>query len=235
MPATKAVTKPRTVRGIKMSNLIASVEVLGQAIDKNHPELKKGETIYVVQSSPRMTKLGHFAPGRWKTMSANGKGDRDVHEVALVAEFLDRKAAGAAGDDNVAFDLAEVVLHEAAHALAHVRGVKTTSGGGRYHNSAYLGVAEEIGLAVSKTASYGYSQTALLSETKTKYRKEIAGIKKALRMYRKADPKGHGKKTDRNYVSCSCSCGRTIRMSKTTLAEGDIYCGQCQQEFGAEN
>ena len=38
------------------------------------------------------------------------------------------------------------LLHEAAHALAHARGIKDTSRQGRYHNKHFKTLAEELGL-----------------------------------------------------------------------------------------
>ena len=40
------------------------------------------------------------------------------------------------------------LLHEAAHALAHARGIKDTSRQGRYHNKHFKTCAEQLGLAV---------------------------------------------------------------------------------------
>ena len=45
-----------------------------------------------------------------------------------------------------AHDVLGTLLHEAAHALAHARGIKDTSRQGRYHNKHFKTLAEELGL-----------------------------------------------------------------------------------------
>ena len=45
-------------------------------------------------------------------------------------------------------DVLGVLLHEAAHALAAARGIKDTSRQGRYHNTQYKTLAEELGITV---------------------------------------------------------------------------------------
>ncbi|WP_297495484.1 hypothetical protein [Pseudonocardia sp.] len=38
------------------------------------------------------------------------------------------------------------LLHEAAHALAHVRGIKDSSRQGRWHNAKFKALSEELGI-----------------------------------------------------------------------------------------
>ena len=52
-------------------------------------------------------------------------------------------------------------FHEAAHAIACQRGIKDTSRQGRYHNSRFKAIAEEVGLDVSRDPEWGWSVTAL--------------------------------------------------------------------------
>jgi hypothetical protein len=54
-------------------------------------------------------------------------------------------------------DVLGTLLHEAAHALAHVRGIKDTSRQGRWHNARFKALAEEIGIQVTRDASIGWS------------------------------------------------------------------------------
>lgn len=42
------------------------------------------------------------------------------------------------------------LLHEAAHALADVRGIKDTSRQGPWHNARFKALAEELGIEVVK-------------------------------------------------------------------------------------
>lgn len=76
---------------------------------------------------------GHHWPACWITSPTE---DRDG-ELFIAGELL-------AGGGRVVI---EVMLHEAAHALAASRGIKDTSAeGNRYHNKRFVALAEELGL-----------------------------------------------------------------------------------------
>ena len=75
---------------------------------------------------------GHHAPGRW-----NAAGEQYA-EIMISGEGLRRAPA----------DVLGTLLHEAAHALAHARGIKDTSRQGRYHNKHFKAHAEQLGLTV---------------------------------------------------------------------------------------
>ena len=77
-------------------------------------------------------RWGHHAPGRW-----NVAGEQ-LTEIMISGEGLRRTAR----------EVLATLLHEAAHALAHARGIKDTSRQGRYHNTKFKKCAEEVGLAV---------------------------------------------------------------------------------------
>ena len=58
-------------------------------------------------------------------------------------------------------DVLGTLLHEAAHALAAVCGIKDTSRQGRYHNTKYKMLAEELGLTVAFEPTIGWSITSV--------------------------------------------------------------------------
>ena len=62
------------------------------------------------------------------------------------------------------------LLHEAAHALAHLRGIKDTSRGGRYHNAEFRTLAAEVGLDAAQVGTLGWSDTSLTEDTRAAYR-----------------------------------------------------------------
>jgi hypothetical protein len=70
----------------------------------------------------------------------------------------------------------EVLVHEAAHALATARGVKDTSRGGTWHNERYKALAEELGLIVSKTGRGGWDSTMPGSALLANFRRQLAGL-----------------------------------------------------------
>lgn len=81
-----------------------------------------------------MLRLGHFGAERWRL----GADERTVPEVFIGGEGLARGAS----------PVLATLLHEAAHALASVRGVQETSRRGQYHNKHFRALAEELGLHV---------------------------------------------------------------------------------------
>ena len=56
-------------------------------------------------------------------------------------------------------DVLGTLLHEAAHGVASTRSIQDTSRQGRFHNTRFRALAEELGLAVAKTGSIGWSAT----------------------------------------------------------------------------
>ena len=77
---------------------------------------------------------GHHWPERWVL---DGQDQPRAPELFIAGELL--SAGGRA--------VVEVMLHEAAHALATRRGIKDTSAAGnRYHNKRFVALAAELGL-----------------------------------------------------------------------------------------
>ena len=77
---------------------------------------------------------GHHWPERW---ILDGQDQPRAPELFIAGELL--SAGGRA--------VVEVMLHEAAHALATRRGIKDTSAAGnRYHNKRFVALAAELGL-----------------------------------------------------------------------------------------
>lgn len=185
----------------------------------------------------RGMKLGHFAANVWTN------GETDVHELFVGAEGLQRGAAS----------LMATLLHEAAHAAAENRGVKDTSRQGRYHNSNFKSIAEELGIEVSHDDSLGWSHTELPDSTAKEYQAEILDLDASITAYRhgfemfmnlptgttgtagveKMPKVSNGRKSNNNGVSAKCACGRRIRVSASVLEMGGISCNICGEEFTA--
>jgi hypothetical protein len=67
------------------------------------------------------------------------------------------------------------LVHEAAHALGTVRGIKDTSRGGQYHNKRYRDLAVELGLSVERN-THGWSLTKPTPALLSRYRPLIRAI-----------------------------------------------------------
>lgn len=128
------------------------------------------------------------------------------------------------------------LLHEAAHALAHERGIQDTSRQGRWHNTRFKELATEVGVTVEKDARIGWSPTTVPDATRAGYATALAQLGAALRLHRSAEA-GEGGTTGKKKSPppCVCDCGRRIRVAPAVLAAGPITCGACGSDFAPED
>lgn len=192
--------------------LIESLNNAFVSIRKNHPELPNA--VLVVGASGRKRNgavHGHFSPDVWTAKNA-------THEIMLSGESLARGAEATLG----------TLLHECAHLLAAVRGIKDTSRQGRFHNKRFKALAEELGIEVHRDPTIGWSVTTLPRAAETKYRAELSLMRKALKGHRieQTGPKSPAKLTLK--VWCDC---RSITLPQSFLDKGEIRCEECGQLF----
>ena len=116
-------------------------------------------------------KLGHFAAARWE------------HPDGVLAELF----VGGEGLRRGGREVLATLLHEAAHGVASTRRVQDVSRGGRYHNARYAALARELGLAVARTGSIGWSDTAVPDATAAAYAAELAALGGALTAWRRSE------------------------------------------------
>ena len=76
------------------------------------------------------------------------------------------------------------LLHEAAHALAHARGIKDTSRQGRYHNKHFKTHAEELGLTVEHDDRNGWSASTITTATQLAYARQLDALTEAMTLWR---------------------------------------------------
>ena len=158
------------------------------------------------------TRLGHHAPGRW-----NVAGEQRA-EIMISGEGLRRSAREVLG----------TLLHEAAHALAAERGIQDTSRQGRYHNTRYAQLAQELGIEVGKNPSLGWSLTTVPDHTARDYAAQIRALQDAMILWRQAEtPTGTTRRASNGFIAAVCPCGRTIRAAASTLAAAPITCEAC--------
>lgn len=200
--------------------LVAALEQAWADIRAQHPELP---TVVVILGAGSIggpksgLRLGHFASMRWH------HGDDRLPEVFIGGEGLARGP----------LDVLGTLLHEAAHALADVRGIKDTSRQGRWHNARFKALAEEVGIEVTKDSRIGWSPTAVPDRTRELYAPTIRVLGAALRLYRASEtPAQPGK--SKSPPPCVCACGRRIRVAPSVLETGPITCGICDTEFEPE-
>lgn len=214
------------------SPLVATLELAWDSIRNHHPEIAQAVIVVASGTSGGPARWGHFAASRWRR-TVDGA---DLAEILVAGEGLERPPVEVLG----------TLLHEAAHALAHARGVKDCSRQGRYHNRRYRQLAEELGLAVAEVPSIGWSGTAVPAATAERYAAELEQLSAAMVLSRRAEGRqsqgiesggeegseaGHATPAAPAKGSASCPCGRRIRASAATLADGWIGCGLCGGEF----
>jgi hypothetical protein len=200
--------------------LVTALDRAWAAIQARHPEVP-AVVITLGAGSGRRDglKLGHFAPDRWER--AGGR----LPELFVGGEGLARGAR----------DVLGTLLHEAAHGVAGARQVQDTSRQGRFHNTRYKALAQELGLAVAKTGSIGWSQTTVPDAIAALYRPELRRLEDALVAWRHAEGRGRGgRASSNNGVAARCQCGRRIRIAASVLAAGPVTCGLCGTDFEAD-
>ncbi|WP_432190449.1 hypothetical protein [Streptomyces sp. Tue6028] len=132
------------------------------------------------------------------------------------------------------------LLHEAAHGLAAVRGIRDTSRAGRYHNRRFLALAREVGLVHwGETAGpRGFSTVRASPATRIQYQETIERWDQAMASIgsplgspfggpaSRKRSSGGGKR-----VKAACGCGRILYVVLSVLVIAPITCQACQKPF----
>ena len=202
------------------SPILKILEETWLEIRRWHPDIPPAVIIIASGTEGKQARLGHHAPGRWNVAG------QQYAEVMISGEGLRRTPHEVLG----------TLLHEAAHALAHARGIKDTSRQGRYHNKHYKTCAEQLGLAVEHDQRNGWSATTIADVTKIAYARQLADLAQAMTMWRHGETAtGPATKRSTNLIAAACPCGRSIRVAASTLAEAPITCQACDGDFQAKN
>ena len=143
-PVTSTTLTTPSPDGPAISAVVRVLEDTWSAIRARHGEVPAVVIIIASGTDRKQPVWGHHAPGRWHT----GHGQRA--EIMISGEGLGRTP----------HDVLGTLLHEAAHALAAARGIKDTSRQGRYHNTKYKMLAEELGITVTFDPAIGWSITS---------------------------------------------------------------------------
>lgn len=195
--------------------IIDALDSLAAEVRRNHPEVPDNIVIALASGKSRGGAIhGHFAPESWK----------DGHEILMSGESLERGAVATFG----------TLVHELAHARAHVTGVRDTSNNGRYHNTRFKKIGEEMGISLEQGGTIGWSVTTVPDSTVQKYQRGIEKLERALVTYRKGfsaaaapKPKTPPKKTKLK-VSCDCEDNEvTVSILWFLKNEGNLVCEEC--------
>ena len=204
----------RTQTGLQLHRLVQGV------IRARHPQIPPVVLVIGSGTEGKQARYGHHAPQRWHVSG------EDRAEIMISGEGLRRGAPAVLG----------TLLHEAAHALAAVRGIQDTSRQGRYHNKHFKTHAEELGITAGHDQRLGWSVTTLPGDTALSYATQISGLQAALTLWRhdESSPAGTTRRST-NLIAAVCPCGRSIRIAVSTLAEAPVTCGACDGDFTAKD
>ena len=232
------------------SQIIAALEQAWAAVRDQHPDVPDVVIVTGAGSHqkgvPEGYRLrGHHWPERWVTDPAEHR----MPELFIAGELL--VGGGRA--------VLEVMLHEASHALAVVRGIKDCSAeGNRYHNKRFVALATEVGLRGPDRPEkvIGWSDCRLADETAAAYADVIDAIDSARLPFLLdgalgargggggqgggedgEDGQGKGKPKKRGgrrvAVECACQPPRKLHMTPKQIEDGPVTCGVCSTPFEA--
>jgi hypothetical protein len=201
------------------SRLVQVLEDTWQAIRRRHGQIPPVVIILASGTETRQPRWGHHAPGRWYVAN-----DQRA-EVMISGEALRHTAP----------EVLAVILHEAAHALAHARDIKDTSRQGRYHNKHFKTHAEELGITVEHDDRNGWSASKITPGTEHAYATQLLALADAMTLWRRDEAIRPTARRNSNFIAAICPCGRSIRIAGSTLAEAPITCQACAGDFQAKN
>jgi hypothetical protein len=200
------------------SLLVQVLEDTWLAIRRHHGQIPAVVIILASGTETRQPRWGHFASGRWYV------GTDQRAEVMISGEALRLTPP----------EVLAVILHEAAHALAHARGIKDTSRQGRYHNKQFKTHAEELGLAVEHDDTNGWAASKITGHAEHAYASQLDALAEAMTLWRASETTGPATRRNTNLLAACCPCGRSIRVAASTLAEAPITCQACDGDFQAK-
>jgi hypothetical protein len=206
------------------STVITALERTWAEIRDRHTDVP--EVVFVSGKGTKgvEVKWGHWCPERWQEFGAR---NNQLPEVFVSGECL------AQGAERVL----KTLLHEAAHGLAWVRGIKDTSRGNRYHNGKFVTLAEELGLVRPEVANEvrGWSACTLPDEHAATYQ-SLDQLREAIVVCiggkLETGPEVEQPKEKKTQPKYGCGCeDRIVRMSKKVFEEAPVICGACMEPF----
>lgn len=214
------------------SRIVLALEAAWRDIQQRHEEIP---AVVMITGTARQLggdRWGHHWPDRWHY----AQNDRRDPELFIAGELL------AHGGRRVL----QTLLHEATHALAHVRQIQDTSRQGRYHNRRFVQLAGELGLDPPATTdkTRGLNAAELGDTTAETYRDTITSLDRAIVAYLEEHPeltggnggaggtgKGSGRGGRRLATECACTPPRRLQLTPKAIDEGPVICGLCGEPF----
>jgi hypothetical protein len=204
------------------SAIVAALDEAWQAVRHRHRDVPS--VVIIIGSGRKPSgghRLGYHLSNHWNVRQQDGR----LAELFIAGEVLPL------GGERIL----ETMLHEAAHALADVRGIQDCSrSGNRYHNRRFAVLAAELGLRppAKPSSSGGYDECVLEPETAVAYAQTVTALTAAAVAY--LDPaSGRRVRVGREgrRFAVACPCGRRLQVSPRSYEDGAIICGLCLSAF----
>ncbi|MFC7933113.1 hypothetical protein [Streptomyces cinereoruber] len=241
---------PKTDPGREGTRLIAALEKCWTQIQKHHPDLPPVLFITGTGIPRRQVEKPSVSTGARRRRQFVTRGHHWADRWAVAEEEQRLAELFVAGETirDGGEEVLKTLLHEAAHALAHVRKIQDVSKGDpRWHRKEFAQLARETGLEPPRKSekSLGFSNAVLTDASRKKYASVIRQIDGAalpgLGGADQADPEEEkptepedpgGTAGKRVKVTCGCRPDpRAFPVTPKVLAEGPIICGVCGEPF----
>lgn len=216
--------------------VITTLENIWNRIREHHPEIP-----------PVMVTTGTGSDQKSKTKLNSGHHwDARWHHDPTGAVWGELFIAGELFNDG-GKEVMETFLHEAAHALAAVRGIQDCSDEGRYHNRKFVALAVEMGLkeCTTKNGRHGFNEAELTEEAAERYADIITELDARDLAYlvmpgerpgpgpdeepqdqeAEADEEPVRRQGRRVTLICECDPPRRISLSYAQIEAGPLICG----------
>ena len=193
------------------------------------PELTAAlpRVLTTVGESSRRGLLGSFAQERWELA-----GQISLHQIFL---------SGAHLSDDVE-EIADTLVHELAHLLAAVRGIKDTSNRGRYHSKRFKACAEELGLRVEYRQPHGFCTVGLSPGLRRRLSSELEDLEAALVLRLRGTASGvrpiapevrqpDVSEPTKKYVTAICGCPKVFRQALGYWVPDSTRCEICGEYY----
>ncbi|MEO6089272.1 MAG: hypothetical protein ABIQ18_39785 [Umezawaea sp.] len=234
------------------ARIVKAIEAAWADIRTVNPEVPD---VVVVTGSGWHQKGGdrwaHFWANRWVDLGDEGEDTADAPRKPEL--FVAGQLLGLSGRR-----IMQTLLHEAAHGLCHVRGIKDTNVNGR-HNLRFVAAAKELGDEWPEGGeahkTHGYSAVVITDAAAEKYADTITALESAVKAYLSevvtvtgtgggdeggsggGDEGGAGTGTGGRKVNkrpnavCGCEEPEPFPVSPGRLAKRAILCGECGEKF----
>jgi len=225
-------TSTQSVPAPTGSRIVSVLEAAWAEIRARHSDVPP---VVIITGTGRESRgratLGHFGADRWQITGSR------LPELFIAGELL----AGLGGQSGGRTAL-KTLLHEAAHGLAHTRGIKDCSRQNRYHNRRFAALARELGLTPPDAPhpTLGYSSATLGDQAAAAWQDVIEAIDAARLPHLgqlSAAPAALAAGTRagaRFTIACACAPRRYLSITPRQFETAPLICGACRAAFEPE-